>query len=424
MRMTRARLIIGGFLLVLWAFALSAAAQQPDNCRLCHGELDDERLAKPVKAFKGDIHADKGFGCVSCHGGDPTASGMEAMDPDKGYIGAPERGQIATICGRCHSDAGLMKRYNPALRVDQVAEYNSSVHGQRLRAMDDPKVATCTSCHPAHAIKPPTDPASSVHPFKVAETCGVCHADAAYMKPYDIPVDQVQKYTASIHWKTMSVKGDLSAPTCNDCHGNHGAAPPGVSWVGNVCEQCHAVTAKLFAASPHANIFIQMGIPGCATCHDNHEIKAAEDAMLGLGNDAVCAACHTDDDQGGRVATAMHDLVGSLRDAFDKSHGILLQAERAGMEVSQAQFDLNEAMGRLVQARNAVHTFTVETVKKEVDAGLEISAKAHARGVQALADLQFRRRGLAVSVLIILAVIAGLVVKIRQIDRQQTDANE
>ena len=244
------------------------------------------------------------------------------------------------------------------------------------------------------------------------------------MKTYDIPVDQIQKYTASIHWKMMSVKGDLSAPTCNDCHGNHGAAPPGVAWVGNVCEQCHAVTAKLFAESPHANIFIQMGIPGCATCHDNHEIKAAEDEMLGLGNDAVCVACHADDDQGGQTATAMHDLVVSLRDAFDKSHGILLQAERAGMEVSQAQFDLNGAKDHLVQARNAVHTFTVETVKKEIDAGLEISAKAHARGVQALADLQFRRRGLAVSVLIILAVIAGLVVKIRQIDRQQTDANE
>ena len=424
MRMMRPRLMIGLALLALGAFPPPAAAKPLDSCRLCHSELDDERLAKPAKVFDEDIHARKGFGCVSCHGGDPTAEGMESMDPDKGYIGAPERGQIAAICGRCHSDASFMKRYNPALRVDQVAEYNSSAHGQRLSALNDPKVATCTSCHPAHTIKPPTDPASSIHPLKVAETCGVCHADAVYMKPYDIPVDQIQKYTASVHWQMLSVKGDLSAPTCNDCHGNHGAAPPGVAWVGNVCEQCHAVTATLFAESQHANIFIQMGIPGCATCHHNHDIKAAEDKMLGLGNDAVCAACHAADDQGGQVATAMHGLVRSLRDAFDKSHDTLLQAERAGMEVSQAQFDLNGAMDHLVKARNAVHAFTVEMVQKEVDAGLEISAKAQARGVQALADLQFRRRGLAVSVLIILAVIAGLVVKIRQIDRHQTDADE
>jgi cytochrome c553 len=25
------------------------------------------------------------------------------------------------------------------------------------------------------------------------------------------------------------VRGDLSAPTCSTCHGNHGATPPGVA---------------------------------------------------------------------------------------------------------------------------------------------------------------------------------------------------
>src|SRR6266540_7241295 len=39
------------------------------------------------------------------------------------------RPQSCGICGRCHSDAQFMKRYNPALRVDQVAEYATSVHG-------------------------------------------------------------------------------------------------------------------------------------------------------------------------------------------------------------------------------------------------------------------------------------------------------
>jgi hypothetical protein len=38
--------------------------------------------------------------------------------------------------------------------------------------------------------------------------------------------------------------------------------------------------------------------------------------------------------------------------------------------------------------------------------------------VRALDELQFRRKGLAVSVLIILAVIAGMVVKIRQLERR------
>jgi hypothetical protein len=57
-------------------------------------------------------------------------------------------------------------------------------------------------------------------------------------------------------------------------------------------------------------------------------------------------------------------------------------------------------------------------VKKESEPGLAISAKAYARGLRALEELQFRRKGLAVSLVIILAVIAGIVVKIRQLDRK------
>ena len=83
-------------------------------------------------------------------------------------------------------------------------------------------------------------------------------------------------------------KSDLSAPTCNDCHGNHGAAPPGVSSVVNVCGQCHAVNAELFNKSGHSKIFGQMGIPGCATCHSNHAIFETSDAMLSTGDKSAC----------------------------------------------------------------------------------------------------------------------------------------
>jgi hypothetical protein len=396
-----------------------AAAEPPaESCVTCHLEMGDERLAAPVKAFAGDIHAAKGFGCVACHGGDPKATGMEAMDPAKGYVGKVERQAIPQLCGRCHSDARFMKRYNPSLRVDQVAEYAISVHGRRLKELADPKVAICVSCHPAHTIKPPSDPQSSVHPLRVAETCGRCHADPKYMEEYKIPTDQLQKYRASVHWAMMSEKGDLSAPTCNDCHGNHGAAPPGISWVGNVCGQCHTVMAELFAKSVHAKVFAQIGAPGCATCHDNHDIRRAGDELLGLGDKAVCVACHAAEDQGGKTATDMRALLASLRADSDRARAILLQAEHAGMEVSQAQFELGGANDALVKARAAVHAFTLDAMKKEAEPGLAASVKAYARGIRALEEVQFRRKGLAVSVVIILALVGGLVLKIRETDRR------
>ena len=71
-----------------------------------------------------------------------------------------------------------------------------------------------------------------------------------------------------------------------------------------------------------------------------------------------------------------------------------------------------------MKARAAIHGFNLEKVNAEVKPGLEISDKARARGVSVLDELQFRRKGLAVSVLIILALVVGLVLKIRQMERK------
>lgn len=387
------------------------------SCQACHRALGDARLSPPVEKFADDVHAAAGFDCVACHGGDGEESGFEAMDPEKGYIGVPARTQIAGLCGRCHSDPRFMKRYDPSLRVDQVAEYRTSVHGQRLES-GDPNVATCVGCHPAHSIRPPSDPQSSVHPLHVAQTCGRCHADPERMRPYEIPTDQLERYTRSVHWEALSVAADLSAPTCNDCHGNHGAAPPGISWIGNVCGHCHAVMADLFSKSVHAEIFTLMGSPGCATCHRNHDIAPAHDDLLGLEDGAICASCHSAGDPGGQAATAMRTLIDSLRSDFEQAHGLLSEAENAGIAVSAAQFELEEARTHLVGARTAVHAFAVDAVQEKVQAGLEVTARAKQRGEEAFDELRFRRTGLAVSAAIILVLIAALLAKIRELDRR------
>ncbi len=388
--------------LAILSLAPSLRAQQPyDGCVSCHLDLDDETLSRPAQLFENDIHAERGFGCVACHGGDGTAAGPEAeevaKDPAKGYIGKPELSQIIEVCGRCHSDAELMRQFNPSLRVDQVAEYRTSVHGRRLLEEDDPNVATCVSCHVAHSTKPASDPTSSVHPVQVPETCGACHADKERMGPYRIPTNQLDRYSESVHWEALSVGADLSAPTCNDCHGNHGASPPGISWVGNVCGQCHIVME-----------------PGCSACHANHAVVRPTDEFLGLGDEGICADCHLDDDEGGEAAVAIRALMDSLVAGFEAADSVLEEAENAGMEVSQAQFELADALSSLITARAAVHAFTVEAVAEEVDAGLEVTERAHGRGLDAFRELRFRRAGLAVSSLIILILIGGLLLKIRE----------
>ena len=118
----------------------------------------------------------------------------------------------------------------------------------------------------------------------------------------------------------------------------------------------------------------------------------------------------------GKAAAEMRRQIDALVGEHARAGAILARAEQSGMEVSQAQFDLEGARSALVKARAAVHAFTPEAVKRETEPGLAIGSKAYARGVRALEELAFRRKGLAVSVVIILALIGGLVLKIRQLE--------
>ena len=406
-----------GMLLVL-SPAQTPPTQRPqsDSCIACHEALPDARLSAPAKDFAQDVHALKGFGCVACHGGDGSLPDLESMDRSRGFLGKPRRQQVPQLCGRCHSDAQFMKQYNPALRVDQEAEYATSIHGRRLAQLDDPRVAICSSCHKVHAIRPPSDPQSSVHALNVARTCGACHANAETMATYGIPTDQLDKYRTSVHWEALSGRQDRSAPTCNDCHGNHGAAPPGIAWVGNTCGQCHSVMASNFAKSKHAEIFPLLGIPGCVACHNNHDIKATSDEMLGLGPGAVCTQCHEAGTPQGDQAAGMRLLIDSLRIELDSSGAILRRAEQAGVEVSQAQLDLQGAHAALVSSRTAMHTFDLATLAADVAGGRKITSEAFDRGRRALAELRFRRTGLAIFALVILGLIAALILRIREIE--------
>ncbi len=156
-------------------FTASALAQKKSSCIECHIKLDDPRLSTPAKAFDNDIHRSRGLSCNDCHGGDPNADTKEAAkDPRKGYLGKPNTLDIPAYCGKCHSDANLMKRFNPSLRVDQEREYYTSVHGQKLKA-GETRAATCISCHSVHGIRAVNDPLSTVYALNVADTCAKCH---------------------------------------------------------------------------------------------------------------------------------------------------------------------------------------------------------------------------------------------------------
>ncbi|MBI2212527.1 MAG: cytochrome c3 family protein [Acidobacteria bacterium] len=334
--------VLALLLVTLGASPAASAAAGDTSCTRCHTNPDmvDANAIAIVKAFEKDVHAVAGLSCHDCHGGNPDpamAEDLDAMSESfkaNPFAGTPKHGDIPAFCGRCHSDLAYMRKYQPAARTDQLQEYWTSRHGIALKK-GDPDVATCIDCHGVHGIRAVADIESSVHPSRVAETCGKCHSDPKRMAMHSdpsgrpLPVDQYARWRRSVHAAALLERGDLSAPTCNDCHGNHGANPPGVEDVSFTCGQCHGREAALFRASAKHSAFsehndlLKDADEGCATCHDNlgnvtlrsfgecvtchenHGVIRPTVALLGAVPETPCALCH-------------EPLEGFLGDRFDE----------------------------------------------------------------------------------------------------------
>ncbi len=393
----------------------SAGPHPKNTCIECHRQLDRPELVAPARGFPQDVHAGKGLGCVGCHGGDPNDPEETAMDPDKGFKWSQGRVEIAEMCTSCHSDAAFMKRYNPQPFVFSMPEFQTSVHWKRISA-GDVKAATCTSCHGLHGILPHTDPRSPVYHRNVPTTCAKCH-NAQYMAGRALPTDQFTKYKTSVHGQAVLERGDPGAPACNNCHGNHGAAPPDVSDIDFVCGRCHGREGELFMKSKVSHALVLEGRRGCVTCHGNHGIQHPTDGMLTQDRSSTCHRCHTPGSPCDVAATSIVGGFNALKNGIGRADSLLTVADRMGMLTDAGREALKTATDQLTATRSSLHSFDRPAIEEVIAEGRAAAAKAEGVGREALRDWRIRRIGLALSLVVILGLIGVLVVKIRQVER-------
>ncbi len=401
-------------LVVLLVPVFLPAQPATDMCVECHAAMEGP-IQRPALLIKDDIHVANKLSCADCHGGDRSSDDPSvAMSKAKGFIGKPKRTAIPQLCGNCHGNPDFMRRYKPQQRVDQLELYKTSIHGIRLAA-GDANVATCVDCHSVHDIRAVKNVLSPVHPLQLPDTCGRCHADEEKMAQYGIPTNQLENYRSSVHWAALK-KGDLSAPNCASCHGNHGAKPPEVGSVSAVCGSCHVLFAQLYEKSVHQPIFSgASGGGGCIVCHSNHAILQPSTAML-VGPDAVCSRCHEAGTPGAKTAAQMAHWIDDLGGALKHSEAVLAEADNYGMEVSEAQVRLGDGRENLVKARLAMHAFQPSEMHKPIDAGMAIAGETLRAGRAALHDKDVRRLGLAISVFLIAITVAAIFLLIRRLE--------
>ncbi len=385
------------------------------NCLNCHSEWENGDEGMPSTLWTYDIHREKGLGCQDCHGGDPTLDDMDDVRKSSGYRGVPSPLKIPEFCGRCHADANYMKQHNPALPVDQLEKYWTSRHGQLLKR-GDAKVANCVSCHSVHNIAPAKLPSSSVYPINLPETCAGCHADPEHMSDYGIPTDQYEKFAASVHGVALLQNDDIGAPACNDCHGNHGAVPPGVDNISAVCGLCHAKSAMLFEGSPHQKAFQEADLPQCETCHSNHDIVKPTDEMVGTEPGSFCIDCHNEGDKGYQTAGAISTLLDSLVMMEKRARAVIEDADRKGMEVDDESFAIKDIHSSLVESRALVHAFNLEKIEPELAKGITLADGVYRSGLDIIGEYYFRRKGLGAATIIIALLAIFIWVKIRRME--------
>ncbi len=415
-----------------------------NNCVLCHSDSanhtpDTLFVAGPsanapaavpmnLKEVVEDVHFRHGISCAGCHGGDPTADlGHDFVkewpekDRDK------NRAWVVQFCARCHADPTKMHDFNPALPTDQLAKFKTSPHGHRLLDLHDDRAPSCVSCHGVHGIRPAKDPQSKVYAQRVPETCGACHASATVMAGITradgspMPTTQLAEYKKSVHGRALLERGDLGAPRCNTCHGNHAASPPGVAQVSKSCSICHSANASLFDGSKHKVAFDQHNWPECGKCHSNHNIAKTSDSMLSTANGGLCGDCHRqnakDNPECIQAADYFHHTIAQLDDARKRITADSEKFAARGLDVEPISNQLNDLTDALKKSRTYVHSFSRSSFQQVAAAGEQAIGKSDELTSNARGEFKFRQYGLAVSIAAIGLLMLMIYLKLRQMER-------
>lgn len=142
------------------------------TCEKCHSTIYNEYASSVHgQALAANSNPDVPV-CTDCHGThtqeDPTTAAFRLKSP--------------SICGKCHGDATLMRRYS--ISTDVFNTYVSDFHGTTVQLFekqspDQPtNKAVCTDCHGVHNIKQVTATDATVVKQNLLITCRKCHPDA------------------------------------------------------------------------------------------------------------------------------------------------------------------------------------------------------------------------------------------------------
>lgn len=269
-------------------------AKMIETCGKCHGEVvENFKKSKHGKELEAKNVAAPT--CTSCHGEHDIQSTLLSDDFTKL--------NLTDKCLSCHKE-GKIPHKNFKGEEELITGYQNSVHYLALKDgnFDAP---TCYQCHGAHEMEIADNPSSKINKNNIAKTCGEsgCHTT------------QLNEFTGSIHEVGVS-KGNMDAPACNNCHGNHGIVSKNIDNKSQkskdlvqLCYNCHASVElverndlPLRVGESFSESFHGLAVRGgskeaanCESCHGYHNVRPSTDTLssINLKNlPETCGKCH------------------------------------------------------------------------------------------------------------------------------------
>lgn len=226
------------------------------NCGICHSE-EQALHAKSLHGralARGDSLAPR---CSSCHGEHDIVAVKSKNSPVAPLV-------VPLLCGKCHREGSPVQKNGKITEHNILENYSESIHGEALLKKGLVVAANCASCHTAHSVLPPSDPASSIARGNIAATCSKCHSE----------IEQVHRKT--INGKLWEKEAHV-LPACVDCH------------------QPHKVRKVYYEQG--------MADADCMRCHENEKLKShdrrsmyvrADDVATSRHSRVACSQCHSD----------------------------------------------------------------------------------------------------------------------------------
>lgn len=279
----------------------------PVQCQKCHTkDIPKHAFHKTVV----DEGADKSAMCKDCHGThnvrSPKIEGAKFSSST-----------LVNDCGECHSD--------------EKDHYLNSAHGKAFSAKD-PNAPTCIACH--SILYPSSMKSDNEAEVKMQQEkmCISCHGkNQSKTGPTS---EFIHAYEQSVH-ATAIKNGNGKAATCVDCHTNHdmqkGNDPSSTVNRNNIpstCQQCHSKEVGDYKISIHGTAFANgnMQAPVCTDCHGEHKILAPKDPNSPVSklhvSEQVCSPCHNSV----KLSEKFGLPTGRSESFFDSFHGLAVKA--------------------------------------------------------------------------------------------------